>query len=146
MGHNASRDDAPDTSMTPLDSSRRSTPAGHRRHRPAVGYPQPSRPGRAIPEEPAERPTIASRETADGSRVSTVRRPDGSSFTVSVPAGAMEDEAGKWSRRWITGDPPSGPASDAGLRRLADLVVIPGDAILASRRHGSPVHRHRLVR
>lgn len=153
MGHNAVRDDAQNTSMTPAEFARRSATTDHRHPRPAVTHPRTCRPGRtgrddlkSGPDDQAERPSIATREAADGSRVSTVHRPDGSSFTVSVPRGAMDGESAGRSRRWINGDAPADPASDAALRRLAELIMPPGGPAVSSRRDGVSAHRHRLER
>ncbi|MGO8870305.1 MAG: hypothetical protein ACLQPH_02690 [Acidimicrobiales bacterium] len=77
--------------------------------------------------------------------MSTVRRPDGSSFTVSVPPGALDDESAGSAGGWIVGDPPA-DAHPAALARLADLVMGAAGPALPVRRHEGPARRHRLAR
>ncbi len=58
-------------------------------------------------------------------RVSTIRRPDGSILTVTVPASAMDDDTGRHdaTESWIREDDTGGEPPAAGLRRLAMIVT-----------------------
>jgi hypothetical protein len=74
-------------------------------------------------DDAAARPTILTAGWLRGFRVSTVRRPDGSWFTVSVPSKGVAEGTEHLApgRRWITGDGPPRP-SDASLLALAAVV------------------------
>jgi hypothetical protein len=79
--------------------------------------------GRAGPDE-AGGPVIETRRTAAGTRVSTIRRPDGSTLVVTVPADAMDDDGGGcWAKTWITGDGAAREPSVPALRRLASAIT-----------------------
>ncbi|MBF6556281.1 MAG: hypothetical protein IVW52_08920 [Acidimicrobiales bacterium] len=71
----------------------------------------------------AERPTIVSSEWVEGERRSTILRPDGSTFAVTVPAGGMDESAddAEWGHEWIAGD--RGPHRPAGLWLLHRAVL-----------------------
>jgi hypothetical protein len=81
--------------------------------------------GRAGPGS-AEGRSIKTHQTAGGTRVSTIRRPDGSTLTVRVPMAAMDDEAGgsHWPGSWITADGAAREPSASALRRLASVVTV----------------------
>ncbi len=78
---------------------------------------------RAGNDDPAARPTILTAGWLRGFRVSTVRRPDGSWFTVSVPSQGVAEGTEHLApgHRWITGDGAPRP-SDASLLALAAAV------------------------
>ena len=79
------------------------------------------RPGR---EAPPDRPTVATSGWMGGFRVSTVRRVDGSTFTVTVPCAGVAEETEHLAprRRWISGEGSRRP-SDTSLLALAAAVV-----------------------
>ncbi len=83
---------------------------------------------------------IETRQTTGGARVSTIRRSDGSTFTVTVPVAAMDDEAtegGAWAASWISGDRAGHPPPASSLLRLATLVSL-GSARRPGLRLGRP--------
>jgi hypothetical protein len=57
-----------------------------------------------------------------GERRSTIVRPDGSTFAVTVPAGGMDACAdAEWANDWIAGD--KGPRHPPGLSLLHRAVL-----------------------
>jgi hypothetical protein len=58
-----------------------------------------------------------------GERRSTIVRPDGSTFVVTVPAGGMDASAddAEWAHDWIAGD--RGPGRPTGLSRLQRAIL-----------------------
>ena len=90
--------------------------------------------GRAVPEP---RPTILSSEWLRGFRISQVLRPDGSSFTVTVPSLGVADGTEHLAprHRWITDDSGRREPPYCGLVRLA--------AALSGSGSGTPDPPHR---
>lgn len=78
-------------------------------------------PGRHRPEA---RPTVLSSQWLRGFRISRVRRPDGSSFTVTVPSWGMADGAEHLAprHRWIRDDGGRREPSSASVLRLAAAI------------------------
>jgi hypothetical protein len=58
-----------------------------------------------------------------GGRRSTILRPDGSTFAVTVPAGGMDESAddAEWAHDWIAGD--RGAHRPSGLSLLHRAVL-----------------------
>lgn len=79
-------------------------------------------PGRTRPEQ---RPTILSSGWLRGFRVSRVRRPDGSSFTVTVPSMGVADGTEHLAprHRWICDEGGRREPSSASLLRLATAIA-----------------------
>lgn len=72
---------------------------------------------------PGGRPVIETRQHAD-CRISLVRRPDGSSLTVTVPTAAMDDETGAaGTESWIRENGDRREPPTAALLHLAALVT-----------------------
>ncbi len=73
------------------------------------------------------RPVVLSTGWHQGVRVSRVRRPDGSVFTVSVPRLGMDDhtEHPAARRRWISADSGRPRLSTDGFVRLALAAGLP---------------------
>jgi hypothetical protein len=71
----------------------------------------------------------------EGARVSTIRRPDGSTLTVTVPTTALDDKG--WSSQqspsWITEDSAARQPSASALRLLASVAAAGPPSCLASR-------------
>jgi hypothetical protein len=70
------------------------------------------------------RPTIVGSEWVRGERRSTIRRPDGSTFTVTVPPIGMDEctDGVHWPHGWITGGRE--PHAPSGLLQLHRAVVV----------------------
>lgn len=71
------------------------------------------------------RPVIETRTTREGPRISTIRRADGSTLTVTVPPSAMDDEStgDDGTGSWLHDDGRRRPPPGSALERLAWLVL-----------------------
>jgi hypothetical protein len=140
MGHNASSDRSLAAPMNLPEFHRRPGRREHHhfppggRHRCLCGDPGHG-------EQGLERPTITV-TAADGLRVATVERPDGSTFTVTVPAGAREVEG---ATPWITEHGAPRTPSDSALQRLGDVVFTAPPRRPPPRRSASVVNHPRLA-
>ena len=76
--------------------------------------------------------SIAIEDVPGVGRVSLIERPDGSTFTVSVPHGGVEERASgpeAHRTRWIAGARIAG----AGLTRLAVVATVPIERLVLTR-------------
>lgn len=110
--------------MTRVPGLPKSMRNDHRQRRPRVCAARRSTPHAGPGSDRAPQSVVETHYDAGGARVSTIRRPDGSTLTVTVPARAMEEDAaadektGSWIEERGAGRQP--PA--AALWRLASLV------------------------
>ena len=109
--------------MTVHNSDRRRGEPGSGHHRARRGFGCETTPLETRRALDYQRPIIVSIERVQGERRSTVLRPDGSTFAVTIPAMGMDEctDHVEWPREWITHE--GEPRTPTGLSLLHYAVL-----------------------